>query len=102
MVTTNCQTAVSWSTWKEIGTVVTHRRHVRRTTAIALVVGSVFFTMNQLAAVLSGEATVVIWLKVALTYLTPFCMSNFGILTATRRPREDARSRSPADAAGIH
>jgi len=91
VVTTNSQTAVSWSTWQEIGAVVTHRRHLRRTTTIALVVGSVFFAMNQLAVVLSGEATLVIWLKVALTYLTPFCMSNFGILTATRRQRENAR-----------
>jgi hypothetical protein len=77
-----------------------HRRHLRRTITIALLVGTIFFAMNQLGPVLAGEATPVTWLKVALTYLTPFCMSNFGILTATRRPREDALDRRPI-AAGI-
>jgi hypothetical protein len=28
-----------------------------------------------------------VWLKVGLTYLVPFCVSNWGILVATRRPR---------------
>jgi hypothetical protein len=98
MVSTNSQATVSWSSWQEIGAVVTHRRHLRRTTTIALLVGSMFFAMNQLPAVVSGEATAVIWLKVALTYLTPFCMSNFGILTATRRPREDALDSRPVAA----
>ena len=95
MASTDSQATVGWSTWREIGAVVMCPRHLRRTTAIALLIGSIFFAMNQLAVVLSGDATPVIWLKVALTYLTPFCMSNFGILTATRRPRADARDRKP-------
>ena len=53
-------------------------------------VGSVFFAMNQLTVVLAGHATPLMWLKVALTYLTPLCVSNVGILTATRRPSEIA------------
>jgi hypothetical protein len=64
--------------------VVTHPKHLTRTVTVALSVGTVFFVMNQLPVVLAGSATPLTWLKVALTYLTPFCMSNFGILTATR------------------
>jgi hypothetical protein len=54
---------------------------------IAAIVGTILFTINQLDVVLSGRATVGVWLKVGLTYLVPFCVSNWGILVATRRPR---------------
>jgi hypothetical protein len=77
-----------WSTWCEIPAVVTHRRYLKRTVTIALCVGTVFFAMNQLEAILADQATPLTWLKVAITYLTPFCMSNFGIITATRTPKE--------------
>jgi hypothetical protein len=41
--------------------------------------------MNQLGVILAGHATVVVWLKAVLTYLTPLLVSNFGLLSATRR-----------------
>jgi hypothetical protein len=41
--------------------------------------------MNQLGVILDGHATVVVWFKAALTYLTPLLVSNFGLLSATRR-----------------
>lgn len=75
----------AWSTWPELVAVVRAPRNLRRTATIALVVGSVFVTMNQLEIVLSGHATAVTWLKVALTYLTPLLVSNLGMLSATRR-----------------
>ena len=54
--------------------------------SIALVVGTLFFAMNQLSAVLANQMTIAVALKGALTYLVPFCVSNYGILAATRRP----------------
>jgi hypothetical protein len=66
--------------------VVAHPPHLRRTVTIALVVGTVLFAINQLDVVLRGDATGSVWLKVALTYLVPFCVSNLGILIASRRP----------------
>jgi hypothetical protein len=45
----------------------------------------VFFAMNQLGLVLAGRATTGVWVKGALTYLTPLLVSNFGVLSATRR-----------------
>ena len=80
--------------------VVRYRPHLKRTVTVALTVGTVFFAMNQLTVVLAGGATPLTWLKVALTYLTPFCMSNFGILTATRQPRESHLGRLPSAAGG--
>jgi hypothetical protein len=86
--------ALSWQTWREALVVV--RRNGKRTVSIALVVGSVFFTMNQLGAVLAGHADVIVWLKAAMTYLTPLCVSNFGVLSATRRVSPSLTAAEPA------
>ena len=81
----NATQTASWSTWREIPSVLTKPQHVRRTVIIALVVGTIFFAMNQLSAVLAGRATALVWFKAVLTFVTPFCVSNFGILSATHR-----------------
>jgi hypothetical protein len=86
--------APHWSEWRDMAAVVTYHRHLKRTVAIALTVGTVFFAMNQLTLVLTGHPTPLTWLKVALTYLPPFCMSNFGILTATREPASHSLNSS--------
>jgi hypothetical protein len=76
----------TWQSWREALAVV--RAALKRTLAIALTVGSVFFAMNQLGLILAGHAGTTVWLKAALTYLTPLIVSNFGVLSATRRPVE--------------
>jgi len=53
--------------------------------SVALIVGTAFFVMNQLGVILDGRATALVWVKAALTYLTPLLVSNFGVLSATRR-----------------
>lgn len=78
--------APTWSTTEEIWAVITYRPHVRRTVTVALAVGTIFFCLNQLGIVLAGTATAIVWIKAALTYLTPLVVSNIGILSATRRP----------------
>jgi hypothetical protein len=40
--------------------------------------------MNQLNVIVAGKADAIVWLKAALTYLTPLCVSSFGVLSATR------------------
>jgi hypothetical protein len=75
----------TWSTWREAVGVVALPRHLRSTVRIALVVGTVLFAINQLDVVLRGSATAVTWIKIVVTYLVPFVVSNLGILTATRR-----------------
>ena len=62
-----------------------YRPHLRKTISIALLVGSILFCINQLDVVLRGKATALTWFKSGLTYLVPFCVSNYGILVATHR-----------------
>ena len=76
----------TWSTWGEVLGVVIAPANLKRSVTIALVIGTLFVAMNQLELILSGHATFIVWLKVGLTYLTPLCVSNLGILSATYRP----------------
>ncbi|GAC1596495.1 MAG: hypothetical protein NVS3B21_20350 [Acidimicrobiales bacterium] len=75
-----------WSTPLEALQVVVHPAHLRKTLLIAVVVGTVLFMINQLDVVLQGRATAIVWIKIALTYVVPFCVSNVGILIASRAP----------------
>ena len=77
--------APTWSTFRELVSVALTPRHLKRTLSVALVVGTAFFTMNQLGVILDGRATALVWAKAVLTYLTPLLVSNFGLLSATRR-----------------
>jgi len=63
---------------------VCYRPHLRKTAIIALVVGTVLFCINQLDVVVRGDATTVVWIKAAITYLVPFAVSNAGVLVASR------------------
>jgi hypothetical protein len=80
------ESVATWSRAHEIPVVVLAPQHLRKTVSVALVVGSAFVAMNQLGVILSGHATSLVWLKAALTYLTPLIVSNYGVLSATRRP----------------
>ncbi len=77
----------SWETWPEALQVLGHRPYLRKTIVVALVVGTILFCINQLDVVLRGDATTVVWVKSAVTYLVPFCVANTGVLVATRRAR---------------
>ena len=76
--------APTWSSWREAIVVVCYPPHLRKTATIALVVGTVLFCINQLDVVLRGDATAVVWIKSAITYLVPFGVSNAGVLVASR------------------
>lgn len=77
----------TWTTWREAAGVVWYRPHLRKTATIALVVGTILFCINQLDVVLRGDATAVVWVKSAVTYLVPFFVSNAGVLVASRVDR---------------
>jgi hypothetical protein len=77
----------TWGRWQEIPGVCLHSAHLKQTLAVAILVGTVLFLINQLDVVAGGHSTGITWLKVGLTYLVPFCVSNYGILVASRRPR---------------
>ncbi len=76
----------TWSGWREAVSVVAYPAHLKKTVGIGLGVGTVLFCVNQLGVVIRGDATALVWVKVAITYLVPFANSNFGVLIASRRP----------------
>lgn len=81
-------TTPTWSSWAEAVGVVMHPAHLRKTLTVAAVVGTVLLAINQLDVILSGEATARVWVKAAATYVVPFAVSNYGLLVASRRPRD--------------
>ena len=61
------KTASTWSTPREMVQLVLAAQHLKRTLSVALIVGTVFFAMNQLGVILECRETAVSWLTVALT-----------------------------------
>src|SRR3954466_2352289 len=94
------ESALTWSTLRELVSVAATPRHLRRTVTVMVVVGTAFFAMNQLGILLAGRETGLVWVKAVLTYLTPFVVSNFGLLSATRRSAEHGVDRPPGEPDG--
>jgi hypothetical protein len=92
----------TWSSWSEAAAVVAHPAHLRKTTTIAVVVGTVLFCINQLDVVVRGDATPLVWAKSAVTYVVPFVVSNMGVLVGARRhdPTEGGVARQTEGGAG--
>ncbi|MGH3500010.1 MAG: nitrate/nitrite transporter NrtS [Nocardioidaceae bacterium] len=84
MTTTSAR--ITWCTAREAGRVIVYRSHLSRTMLTALVVGTILFAINHLDTVLRGAATAETWVKIAITYLVPFCVANIGVLLGCRRP----------------
>jgi len=77
----------TWSGWREAINVA-YPAHLKKTIGIGLGVGTLLFCVNQLGVVIRGDATALVWVKVAITYLVPFANSSVGILIASRRPAD--------------
>ncbi len=59
---------------------VTFRTCVR----VAIVVGTILTAVNQGSVIVSGDASVVTWLRVGVNYLVPFVVSSVGYLAPFR------------------
>jgi hypothetical protein len=90
-----------WTRWVEAPAVVCHPPYLRRTLGIAGLVGTVLFAINHLDVVLEGRATTRTWVKTLLTYLVPFCVSNYGLLVGTREPRSATDISTEGKHAGL-
>ena len=55
---------------------------VRRSLAVALLIGTVLNAINQGPEILTGEWPV--WWKLLLTYSVPFCVASYGSYAAFR------------------
>ena len=80
-----------WTKWHEVFKVIAYPAYLTKTLRIALVFGSILFAINHLDEVLLGRATSAVWIKGALTFLVPFCVSNLGVLVASRRRVEEKK-----------
>ena len=77
-------------------------RHLRRTSTIAVVVGSWLTLFNQGEVLWAGEVGFAMLLKVFLNYLTPFAVAHLGLLSAERKnetitPDRSESPRPPGD-----
>lgn len=61
-------------------------KHLRKTTRIAFVVGTVLTTINQGDIILGGTATRLTWIKVGMNYVVPLIVSNLGLLAGNPPP----------------
>lgn len=60
-------------------------RSVRRSLAVALLIGTVLNTINQGPEIFTGHWPV--WWKLLLTYSVPFCVASYGSYAAFRSAR---------------
>lgn len=72
------------ATLKTFARVVSAPVHLKRTLLIAFVIGSWLNLFNHGDALLRGAFTAALAIKLALNYLTPFIVSNFGLLAHQR------------------
>jgi len=79
------QAPPTWTKWHETFRVIFYPPYLKKTVQIALAVGAVLFAINHLDEVIQGRATRAVWIKGAVTFLVPFCVSNLGVLIASRR-----------------
>ena len=56
----------------------------KRALKVALIVGSILAVVNHGDVVLSGQATATVWIKIALTFLVPYCVATFASVQAIR------------------
>ncbi|MDA8358275.1 MAG: nitrate/nitrite transporter NrtS [Actinomycetota bacterium] len=75
----------SWRTPVEALAVCLHRPNRRRVGAIAVVIGTLLVVINQGGVLVSGHTSWVVWVRVALDYVVPTCVSTMGVLAGTRR-----------------
>lgn len=59
--------------------------HLRRTLRIALVVGLVLNAINEASPIVAGHLGPGTWTRVALNFVVPFVVSNFGLLSGRHR-----------------
>jgi hypothetical protein len=57
----------------------------KRALKVAFVVGSILAVINHGDVVLSGEATTMVLIKIALTFLVPYCVATFASVQAMRQ-----------------
>lgn len=76
--------AAKWQRLRDILMIVLAPVHLRRTAMVAAVVGSWLTAFNHGDELLRGDFGMRLAAKIALDYLTPFVVSNVGLLARQR------------------
>lgn len=63
----------------------------KRALKVALLVGSILAAINHGDALITGNATATVWVKIVLTFVVPYCVATFASVQAIR---ERARTES--------
>lgn len=69
---------------RDVVRICLRREHLRRTSSIALAVGTILTAINQGDVILGGDAATLTWVKAALNYCVPFVVANLGLLAGRR------------------
>jgi len=64
--------------------VVFSRSSLSRCIPTAIVVGTVLSLINQASVIFGGHATGATWIRVAMNFVVPFCVSSFGFYSSQR------------------
>ena len=59
----------------------------KRALKVAVLVGLILATINHGDAMLSGSMTMTVWIKIALTFVVPYCVATFAAVQAIREQR---------------
>jgi len=70
---------------KCVSCAIRHAPMLRRSFAVALVVGTILTLLNQGDTILVGSWQNTLYWKIPLTYFVPFCVATYGALTNSRR-----------------
>lgn len=62
--------------------VATSNNVIVRSTKIALIVGTILMFINQLDVLMAGEISLIILVKILLTYCVPYCVSTYSSVEA--------------------
>ena len=60
------------------------RTAIKRSLMIAVIVGGIILAVNQADAILTGNLTPLLWVKILITPIVPFCVSLYGAYLAYR------------------
>ena len=75
---------------RQIRSVVMHPSHLRRTCAVALVVGIWLSLFNVGGQMLAGPWNLSLAIKIAMNVFTPFFVANAGLMSRQAGPDPDA------------
>ena len=64
---------------------VRHRPMLKRSLAVAMVVGTILTLLNHGGTIFAADWTTGLYWKIPITFCVPFCVATYGALTSSRR-----------------